>query len=78
MADDTPFKPNKNTEGAIWAFVEKYKDPGSWGDCGYVVVEPQEKFANLSLVDIRKSEFKIKASGEDPFQAQPKRLKSKS
>ena len=66
--------PNQTSDRAIFGFLNNYEDPGDWGKCGYKVIEPQEKLANLSLADIRRDSAKLSKSGDDPFQGQPERL----
>lgn len=66
--------PNKSSDRAIFGFLKNYEDPGDWGKCGYKVIEPQEKLANLSLADVRRDSAKLTKSGKDPFQGQPDRL----
>lgn len=67
--------PNTSSDRAIFGFLKEYKDPGPWGECGYSVVEPPAKLANLSLADVRRDSAKLSSSGADPFQGQPERFK---
>jgi hypothetical protein len=72
------YKPNDSHGNIQWGFIKDYTDPGDWADCGYVVVEPPSKFANLSYAEVRRPNFKISPSGSDPLENRPPRMKKNS